>query len=1081
MNKNFNNTAASHNGLPDSTASSLIAQPVPLTVYKASAGSGKTFTLATEYIKLLVKEPQNYSRILAVTFTNKATEEMKIRILSQLYGIWQGLEDSRSYMNKVREGIGGHLSDEQIAQRAGQALYLLLHNYTYFRVETIDSFFQSVMRNLARELNLTANLRVGLNDAQVEEMAVDKMIDSLSTKDQELQWILRYITDNISDDRSWNVIAGVKNFGLTIFKDYYKSHSKELKQVMEQDGFFDRYQNLLRKIRQQARNRMTDIATQFFDTLESERLTIDDLSYGRNGLASLFLKLQKGEMDESIISKRASDSLGQPDRWCTKTHPRRELIMHLADTSLGALLRQSIEEQPRQWKLYKSADLTLRHLPQLRLLGSIERKVRELNDEQNRFLLSDTQQLLHELIDGSDTPFIFEKIGTQLEHIMIDEFQDTSTVQWQNFKVLLEETMSHKGSENLIVGDVKQSIYRWRSGDWRLLEGIGNQFNDSSQTLAIKTLSTNYRSARRIIDFNNAFFTQAAKAEGVVAYDDVKQEVPQSKDDEGEVVVTLLPPKDYEQQTLEALALKVEELLQAGTPESDIAILVRVNSHIPLIARYFMQRLPQLKVVSDEAFRLDASAAVTTIVSALRYLARPDDAIALACIKKDCTKHGLNELPEGLSARLLQLPLYEMVEQIYALLQPDANGTESAYLCAFFDKVSMFAADYGSDIDTFIREWDENIGATTIQSDGTSGLRLVSIHKSKGLEFPYVLIPFCDWRLELPDVLWCTPTEKPFSQLPLAPIDFSQKGMKGTIYESDYEEEHQQNMVDNLNLLYVAFTRASSALYVWGKRKCTSSSRSALIAQVLPAIMPCLDGAQLEGEGDEESSLVFSYKTVGMPGRDIKKEQQDNKKSDNPFLQPSHPQKVSIGILPAKADFRQSNNSRRFATSYPEEEQEHQQYIQLGSVLHNVLASIRNLNDVESALMQMEQEGVLYGEGSLSRSELTNMLRKRLASPKVEEWFKPGRWQLFNECTILSIDKATGRLMERRPDRVMTDGQKTIVVDFKFGNDHEEYHEQVRQYMNLLRQMGHANVEGYLWLVYSNRIIEVSEIDTEKA
>ena len=236
----------------------------PLTVYKASAGSGKTFTLATEYIRLLVRNPQNYRQILAVTFTNKATEEMKTRILSQLYGIWQGLDDSRNYARRVYESLGGQFSEAQIAQRAGEALHLLLHNYSYFHVETIDSFFQSVMRNLARELNLTANLRVELNDKQVEEVAVDQLIDSLSASDLLLQWLMKYIMDNISDDRTWNVIGQIKKFGLTIFRDFYKKHRNELRDLMSRKDFFDQYQRQLRDIRQQALQRMVSIGEEFF-------------------------------------------------------------------------------------------------------------------------------------------------------------------------------------------------------------------------------------------------------------------------------------------------------------------------------------------------------------------------------------------------------------------------------------------------------------------------------------------------------------------------------------------------------------------------------------------------------------------------------------------------------------------------------------------------------------------------------------------------------------------------------------------------------------------------------------------------
>jgi len=1036
-----------------------------LTVYKASAGSGKTFTLATEYIKLLVRNPLSYRQILAVTFTNKATEEMKMRILSQLYGIWQGLEDSKNYAQKVYDALNGELTEAQIAERAGQALHLLLHNYSYFRVETIDSFFQSVMRNLARELNLTANLRVGLNDYQVEELAVDQLIDSLTASDKMLQWLMKYIMENISDDRSWNVIGQIKKFGRTIFRDYYKGHSEQITQLMKEKDFFNHYQTQLRSIRQQASERMKDIADLFFNTLEKEGLGIEDLSYGKGGVAGMFLKLKNGIFDESVLTTRVTDCVGQPAKWYKRTHPQSELIHHLASTTLDTILRTAIDEQPRQWKLYKSADLTLRHLSQLRLLGSIEQKVRQLNDEQNRFLLSDTQQLLHELIDGSDTPFIFEKIGTQLEHIMIDEFQDTSTVQWQNFKILLQETMSHKGSENLIVGDVKQSIYRWRSGDWRLLANIKEQFPNEGEEVCIETLDKNYRSARRIVNFNNAFFTASVKKENITAYDDVEQLVPQGKADEGMVEISLLPADDYDRRMLETVSRQVAQLLEAGTPASDIAILVRTNSNIPLIANHLMEQLPDVKVVSDEAFRLDASTAVTTIITALHYLTHPDDSIAKAFLE-------LNSQFSILNSQLLTLPLYELMEQLYAILHLDRMGNQSAYLCAFFDQVTAFATDYGSDIDAFLREWDENISAKTIQSPEADGLRIISIHKSKGLEFPFVLIPFCDWRLEMPDVLWCEPNEAPFSQLPIAPIDFSMKGMKGTIYDANYEEEHQQNIVDNMNLLYVAFTRASQGLFIYGRRKASSTSRSALIEQVLPQIVPTLNGSQLSGEEDESQPLAFTYGTLTPH---TTHHSPSTTHMSNPFLQEAIPVKVDIGIFTSKADFRQSNKSREFAQREDEDEEQVRQreYIQLGSVLHNVLSSIRTSDDIDAVLWQLEQNGILYNDGELTRPKLVSLLRKRLSSPQVAEWFRPGRWQLFNECAILSIDPQTNRVVERRPDRVMTDGEQTIVVDFKFGREREEYHAQVRQYMQLLTTMGHQNVKGYLWLIYTNKIIEV--------
>ena len=670
----------------------------PLTVYKASAGSGKTFTLATEYISLLIRNPQSYRTILAVTFTNKATEEMKMRIISQLYGIWKQLPASDRYLEMVQGKTG--LSPEMISQRAGIALTNLLHNYNYFRVETIDTFFQSVLRNMARELDLTTNLRIGLNDVQVEELAVDRLIEDLSVTDVLLQWMMKYIMENISDDKSWNVIGQIKTFGRTIFRDDYKKVGKALEQKLEQPGFFEDYTARLKEIRQVALERMKEIAESFFDTLNGEGLTIDDFSFNRMGVCGFFLKLKAGVFDESIIGKRVTDCLGDPEKWCKKTHERRELIYTLAETTLGDILRYAIDERPRQWKLYKSADLTLKHLNQLRLLGSIERKVRELNKDANRFLLSDTQQLLHSLIDGSDSPFIFEKIGTQLEHVMIDEFQDTSTVQWQNFKVLLTEAMSHTDSSNLIVGDVKQSIYRWRSGDWRLLNNIEEQF--TAQQTQTQTLAFNYRSDKNIILFNNHFFDKAAELEYLAladlqngseaeqlrkAYADVKQNVPKDCPQTGEVEICLLPAEDYQEEGLRRLAEAVRDKLAQGIPQNKIAILVRTNALIPLIAQYFIEQMPEVSIVSDEAFRLDASSAVCLLIHALRLLVHPEDQLTKAAIVKtwQCDILGnaggdeelllrsrnLDELlPEDYihqTEELLTLPLYDLTERLYTI------------------------------------------------------------------------------------------------------------------------------------------------------------------------------------------------------------------------------------------------------------------------------------------------------------------------------------------------------------------------------------------------------------------------------
>ena len=736
----------------------------------------------------------------------------------------------------------------------------------------------------------------------------------------------------------------------------------------------------------------------------------------------------------------------------------------------------------------------------MRLLGSIEKKVRELNENNNRFLLSDTQQLLHALIEGSDSPFIFEKIGTQLEHVMIDEFQDTSTVQWQNFRVLLDEAMSHEGGSNLIVGDVKQSIYRWRSGDWRLLNDIEQQFRQ--QQIETIPLKKNYRSERNVITFNNHFFSHAAELEYQElqelnpeeaeqlkrAYADVMQEIPEGREAAGEVCVTLLPAEDYQTTTLQQVADTISELTKRGVPQREIAILVRVNNQIPVIAQYFLEQMSEVKIVSDEAFRLDASVAVNLLVEALRLLTHPDDLLTQAAIVKmyhiDVLKEQTEDnelllrtndlnllLPEAFRSQrevLITMPLYELAERLYAIFELERLNEQSAYVFAFYDQLASYVSENTADIDSFLAAWDESLCGKTIQSEETNGVRILSIHKSKGLEYNYVICPFCDWQLEKQsgNFLWCQPKEEPFSDLPIAPVDYSKNQMLGTIYEHDYLHEHLQNTVDNLNLLYVAFTRAKKGLYVFGKRG-AKASRSGLIEQCLPLVAQEMPEAILSGIEEEKGKLQFSLASLTSS---VRKTNQASKPTTNPFLQPAEPVAVDFHYMESQVNFRQSNRSQAFIEADESDELERLNYIQTGSVLHQIFSMIRTTDDIEDALKQLQFEGVLYDE-QITPERITAMLRKRLQDPRVADWFSP-RWNLFNECTILTMED--GEVKERRPDRVMTDGQHWVVVDFKFGSPKPEYDDQVREYMALIKTMQpEAEVNGYLWFVYSNKIEEV--------
>ena len=1073
-----------------------------LTVYRASAGSGKTFTLALEYIKLLVENPQSFRQTLAVTFTNKATEEMKMRILSDLYGISKGLKNSDALLEKIKES--SVFSEKQIRDRAWLSLQLLIHNYNYFRVETIDAFFQTVLRNLAKELDLSANLKIELNDAQVEQQAVDELIESLDETSLMLYWILEYIHENIEDDKSWNVISQIKNFGLNIFKDYYKKNQKELSQILEQKDFFKNYSQKLRNIRNKAKAQLTELADNFFDTLEANGFAVDDFSRKSSGPCGYFIKLKSGDFvdDDKIFNKTAQEAAFIPERWVVKklAKPGEPIYDFVCDT-LMQMLNNAENIRVKQVKLYKSADLTLRHLSQLRLLGCIGDKVTELNNEVNRFMLSDTQTLLSSMIEDSDSPFIFEKIGTQLENIMIDEFQDTSTVQWENFKVLLKETMSRDGN-NLIVGDVKQSIYRWRSGDWRLLNDIDKQFDEGNVSEC--SLATNYRSSKNIIRFNNEFFKRASEIEYQElseicgqeaeqmkkAYADVEQQIPESKikEDVGNVEIKLLPDEDYTENMLSQTLEKVRELKLSGVADKDIAILVRTNPLIRLVGDYFMQNMPEAQLVSDEAFHLDASQAVNIMVYAMKVLAMPDDEIALASlvkiyatsIKSNTLKdndiflnseYSVSLLPkEFLNKKdeLLGLPLMELAEALFSIFDLSILDSQNAYICTFYDKLGEYMQDGIPDLSNFLVKWDDNIHNCSIQSSNENGIRLITIHKSKGLEFRFVIMPFCDWKLEKNNVIWCQPSVSPYNELPLVPIDFSKKQMLGSIYEADYTHEHLQNMVDNLNLLYVAFTRAEIGLYIFGKRDKNGATRSAIIEECIDSVSNILGANVLGDSADYNQPIEFEFGK--LPQDLLVREKNDD---GNIFRTVSKNETLSIINYENNVKFRQSNKSDEFIKSGIEDEQAIQknEFIHVGNVMHSILSEIQTEEDIDNSLRKLEEEGIVY-DNNITAEKLQKMLRDSFNIKIVKDWFSD-KWQVFNECSILKVNPDNNKVEVKRPDRVMTDGKQMIVIDFKFAAPKEEHKSQVKEYMQLLNDMGYSNIHGYLWYVYSKNIIEI--------
>lgn len=1075
-----------------------------LLVYKASAGSGKTFTLAVQYIRQLIEDPYSYRRILAVTFTNKATTEMKERILSQLYGIATSLKSSDGYLKEIMKT--SDKSVDEIRKAADTALKNIIHDYSRFRIETIDSFFQSVMRNLARELELGANMTIELNNGDVLSDAVDSMIEKLDRMSPTLYWLLEYIEERIADDKRWNVSSEIKGFGRNIFDEAYIEKGVTLREKLKDTKFIPQYRKKLQEKRESILDTMKGFSEHFQEILKANGLNPTDLKNGARGIGSYFNKIASGKLSDDVRNTTVEKCLEGAENWTTKTSTYKDTIISLANQVLIRVLNDAENTRMTSNKVLNSCDMSLRYLNNLQLLMRIDSEVREQNLNHNRFLLSDTNALLHSIIREGDASFVYEKIGTTIDTVMIDEFQDTSRMQWENFHLLLEESLAQKEG-SMIVGDIKQSIYRWRNGDWKILAGLDK---DRSFRLNSKTLDTNWRSEANIIAFNNDIFTSACRVlnerykgdEGedctqlLDAYSDVRQKT-SKETKEGYIKLSFLKNSEehpYADTTMELLAEEVDSLVKKGVRVNDIAILVRKNKSIPAIADYFDKNTPY-RVVSDEAFRLDASLAVCMLIDGLRYISEPTDRIACArlavayqkeILKKDVDYNTvlLNSVEDYLPAefRLMLpemslMPLYELLEKLFVIFRMDMIEEQDAYLCAFYDAVTEYMQNNSSELTSFLTYWNETLYARTIPSGEISGIRILSIHKSKGLEYHTVLLPFCDWKMENETnnhMLWCKINEadadkEPFCELDLTPVNYS-SAMAESYFSDSYREERLQLWVDNLNLLYVAFTRACKNLIVWCK-----DEKKDTVSRLLRESIDCMKDIEMicnttELEEEEEVSegsdepIVYEYGEICISG--------DKKKSDTTNRLVAVPEAVNVKIesLETEIDFKQSNRSADFIRGDEDEEENlRSQYIRQGQLLHTLFASIDTREDLPSAIERLLFEGVI--ESAEKAEEIRKVAERALSLDEVKDWYS-GEWTLYNECSIIYNDEQ-GKMQTRRPDRVMMKDDEVVVVDFKFGKKKPEYSTQVREYMFLLSEMGYTDIKGYIWYVYSGELENV--------
>ena len=536
---------------------------------------------------------------------------------------------------------------------------------------------------------------------------------------------------------------------------------------------------------------------------------------------------------------------------------------------------------------------------------------------------------------------------------------------------------------------------------------------------------------------------------------------------------------------MEQLAKEVERLTAEGIRLNEMAILVRKNRSIPDIAAYFDEHTPY-RIVSDEAFRLSASLAVSMLIDGLRYLSSPDDRIALArlavayqqgVLRKDISLNTVllddpaRYLPAAFQLQANELrfmPLYELLEKLFVLFDMQLIEKQDAYLCAFYDAVTEYMQNNSSELTAFIRFWDEKLNAKTIPSGEIDGIRILSIHKSKGLEYHTVLLPFCDWKMENETnnhLIWCSVagTGKetdipPFNRLDIVPVNYS-GAMAESVYHDDYLEEKLQLWVDNLNLLYVAFTRACKNLIIFAK-----AGQKGTVSELLYDSLPLMQEVELPlAQENPEDDAVGEYGEL-CTAHDEKKAGKSNRLSS-----PREGVSVKMESIETHIEFKQSNRSADFIQG-DDTEDSRGQYIRQGQLLHQVFAHIEKADDLLSALERLSFEGVFESEEQ--KQQIQGLAHWALQHPAVKDWFS-GTWELYNECAIVYTDEQ-GQMQTRRPDRVMRKDGQVVVVDFKFGKKNEAYRAQVQEYMDLLTQMGYTHIRGFLWYVFANELEEVT-------
>lgn len=1097
----------------------------PLKILKASAGSGKTFSLTAHYLTLLFSGETKYRELLAITFTNKATAEMKGRILEVLEALATGDGTQTDKALGYREILlEAHPQWDAVTlrQRAAEVYRKILHDYSRFSVSTIDGFTQKVIRSFTFELGIEAGYKLEMNMRKVKADLVLRLNRLLDERPDLLAWIMDYAQARIDRDENWNYRWALSDLASEIFKEDFQDFDKAASDIPEQE-LFASLDSYCKETIKQFETAFEQLLKTAADTFAASGVDVTDLAgKSRNQLGKLGNLSAQNPHD---VVKKLEKYIHAPDEWQKGGLTAQMGALYQELNPLLERLYEFYTAQSADYYLAKAVDENLYYL---RLLKEMSMLLAEWRRDNGAQLISDAQILLNNIgVNESDDPtFIWEKTGNRFRHFLFDEFQDTSRKQWENLRPLLVNAMgnaSGKRSEHLIVGDVKQSIYRWRNGDWRILldraeQQIGRAFNvsDTSSLIQNETLETNYRSHENIITFNNLIFGHAPqwlqhrlndrifnelgeehyehwwKPAGyhdtlVRAYGDSRQQSPSNAQKNGGVVqVDFI---DVESNNHRASAVKEEALvrladtliewLSSGTYRpGQIGILVRTNNEAREVIQYLLHRQRDssiaFDVISGDALALANHPAIRLLVDTLRALVGrlPDTALYTAnCIHLHYQLRGnaqsispddwiristckpndlIGLLPEPLCSNWEvwpQLPLAELVESLIVAYGLQTNEESLPYLLVFRDLVAAFTTSGERGIPAFLTYWEEEgIDRALSASGETDAVEVLTIHKSKGLAFDVVMIPFCSWPVDgRPNSnFWVSTEGTPYALLRKTAVKYKSDLGKSRLYKA-YFEEMLFNYMDALNTLYVATTRTRKHLYITAPGKKGDGEISSLLAgDLLLEVLPNI--------ADE---LNVTFRGGTLLG--------DVAETDAAKTYEPAPANWSFDYYPASARMKEELIRPEIQTELDivrlDAAKRH------GQLLHELMAETASAIELETRLDTLQAQGLVREE---ERSDVLALALRTWNHPQLAQWLN-GDYEHWNERSIILSD---GRTL--RPDKVLVRPGETIVVDFKFTQHEDESHlKQVVNYQLILREMGMPNVKGYVYYGTLEKLVEV--------